>query len=99
MVFVRCRHGETPLMMAAVSGGSAALEVLLDGGAAVWTQDCEGRTAMSLARECGNAFPRAFSSLSLGAKEAEAEREPEPEEQEEGAARIPPADAAEYDDY
>ena len=56
---------------------------------------------MSLARECGNAFPRAFSSLSLGAKEAEAERQPEPveEEQEEGAARIPPADAAEYDDY
>ena len=54
---------------------------------------------MSLARECGNAFPRAFSSLSLGAKEAEGEREPEPEEQEEGAARIPPADAAEYDDY
>ena len=100
MVFARCRHGETPLMMAAVSGGTAALEVLLDAGAAVWAQDCEGRTAVSLAQECGNAFPRAFSSLSLGAKEAEAEPEPEEEEeQEEGAARTPPADAAEYDDY
>ena len=58
MGFARCRHGETPLMMAAVSGGTAALEVLLDAGAAVWAQDCEGRTAVSLAQECGNAFPR-----------------------------------------